>query len=356
MVYRMNDIQTLIQNYHDPVFDLKPFAKQPVSLENGTLAVTTGFPCTLEHSRLQEALRALLAEHSITVKKIRFSVNIKSHAVQAGLKPLPGVKNIIAVASGKGGVGKSTLSVNLAIGLSQQGANVGLLDADIYGPSQAMMLGGAEAPQSLDGKTIQPVHRHGLQTLSIGDLVTEDTAMIWRGPMVTQTLMQLLSECQWHNLDYLVIDLPPGTGDTQLTLSQQIPVAGAIIITTPQEIALLDAKKAKTMFDKVAIPVLGLVENMSHYHCPNCGHDAHIFGSDGGKALAARYQLPLLGQIPLDEKIRAQADGGNPSAAAEPHGDLARLYQTIAVRSAAQLALRQKSFTQAFPKIVVERS
>lgn len=351
----MNDIQPLIQSYHDPVFDLKPFAKQAITLENGTLTVSTGFPCTLEQPRLEAALRALLSENGIAVKKIRFQVKIKSHAVQAGLKPLPGVKNIIAVASGKGGVGKSTLSVNLAIGLSQQGANVGLLDADIYGPSQAMMLGGAEAPHSLDGKTIQPVLRHGLQTLSIGDLVMEDTAMIWRGPMVTQTLMQLLSECQWHNLDYLVIDLPPGTGDTQLTLSQSIPVAGAVIITTPQEIALLDAKKAKTMFDKVSIPVLGLVENMSHYHCPNCGHDAHIFGSDGGKALAARYQLPLLGQIPLDPGIRAQADKGNPTAAADPHSELARLYQTIAVRTAAQLALRQKSFTQAFPKIVVER-
>lgn len=217
------------------------------------------------------------------------------------------------------------------------------------------MLGGAEAPESLDGKTIQPVLRHGLQTLSIGDLVTEDTAMIWRGPMVTQTLMQLLNECRWHNLDYLIIDLPPGTGDTQLTLSQSIPVAGAVIITTPQEIALLDAKKAKTMFDKVHIPVLGLVENMSHYHCPNCGHEAHIFGTDGGRALAARYQLPLLGQIPLHEAIRLQADGGNPTTTADPHGELARLYQTIAARTAAQLSQRQKSFTQAFPGIVVER-
>ncbi|MDO4776018.1 MAG: iron-sulfur cluster carrier protein ApbC [Cardiobacteriaceae bacterium] len=351
----MNDIQTLIQDWHDPVLGLKPFAKQKITFADGILTLVTGFPCTLEHTRLEAAVRALLAEHGIAVKKIRFQVNIKAHAVQAGLKPLPGVKNIIAVASGKGGVGKSTLSVNLAIALSQQGANVGLLDADLYGPSQAMMLGGATAPDTLDGKTIQPVWRHGLQTLSIGDLVTEDTAMIWRGPMVTQTLMQLLSECQWHELDYLVIDLPPGTGDTQLTLAQQIPVAGAVIVTTPQEIALLDAKKAKTMFDKVSIPVLGLVENMSHYRCPNCGHEAHIFGHDGGKALAARYQLPLLGQIPLDPGIRAQADQGNPTAAADPHGELARLYQTIAARTAAQLASRQKSFTQAFPKIVVER-
>ncbi|MDO5091149.1 MAG: iron-sulfur cluster carrier protein ApbC [Cardiobacteriaceae bacterium] len=351
----MNDLITRIQHWHDPVLDLQPFAKQEITFENGILTLATGFPCTLEHDRLETAIRELAASHETPVKKIRFAVNIKAHAVQAGLKPLPGVKNIIAVASGKGGVGKSTLSVNLAIALSQQGASVGLLDADLYGPSQSHMLGGAEAPQSLDGKTIQPVHRHGLQTLSIGDLVTEDTAMIWRGPMVTQTLMQLLSECRWDNLDYLVIDLPPGTGDTQLTLAQQIPVAGAVIVTTPQEIALLDAKKAKTMFDKVAIPVLGLVENMSHYHCPNCGFDAHIFGHDGGKALAERYQLPLLGQIPLDASIRSHADHGNPTAAADPHGHLARLYQTIAARTAALLAARQKSFTQAFPKIVVER-
>ena len=348
-------LTSLIHNWHDPVLDLAPFAKQPVTLDNHTLTLTTGFPCALEHHRLETALREHLAAHGIEVKKIRFAVNIKAHAVQAGLKPLPGVKNILAVASGKGGVGKSTLSVNLAIALSQQGASVGLLDADIYGPSQAMMLGGASAPQSLDGQSIQPVYRHGLQTLSMGDLVSDDTAMIWRGPMVTQTLMQLLSECRWGNLDYLILDLPPGTGDTQLTLAQQIPVAGAIIITTPQEIALLDAKKAKSMFDKVAIPVLGLVENMSYYHCPQCGHDAHIFGTDGGKALAERYQLPLLGQIPLTETIREQADSGNPTAAFAPHSELARLYQTIAVRSAAQLAMRQKNYTQAFPKIVVER-
>ena len=350
-----DNIQTLVHNWHDPVLDLNPFAKQPVDYDNHTLTVTTGFPCTLEHHRLEAALRQHLGAHGITPKKIRFAVDITAHAVQAGLKPLPGVKNILAVASGKGGVGKSTLAVNLAIGLSQQGANVGLLDADIYGPSQAMMLGGASAPQSLDGQTIQPVYRHGLQTLSMGDLVADDTAMIWRGPMVTQTLMQLLSECRWNQLDYLILDLPPGTGDTQLTLAQQIPVAGAIIITTPQEIALLDAKKAKSMFDKVSIPVLGLVENMSHYCCPNCGHEAHIFGTDGGRALAARYQLPLLGQIPLNETIRAQADSGNPTAAAAPHSELARLYQTIAVRSAAQLAGKQKNYTRVFPTIVVER-
>lgn len=351
----MNDLQTLIQNYHDPILAIAPFARQTAKLEGTTLHLNIGFPCTLEQERINTALREYLAAHGIAVNKIRYHLKITSHAVQSGLKPLPGVKNIIAVASGKGGVGKSTLSVNLAIGLSQQGASVGLLDADLYGPSQAHMLGGATAPDTLDGKTIQPVLRHGLQTLSIGDLVTEDTAMIWRGPMVTQTLMQLLGECRWDNLDYLIIDLPPGTGDTQLTLSQQIPVAGAVIVTTPQEIALLDAKKAKTMFDKVAIPVLGLVENMSYYRCPQCGHEAHIFGAEGGKALAERYQLPLLGQIPLDGSIREHSDRGTPSAAAKPHGELARLYQTIAARTAARLATRQKSFTQVFPKIVVER-
>ena len=245
--------------------------------------------------------------------------------------------------------------MNLAIALSQLGAATGLLDADIYGPSQARMLGGATRPESTDGRTMQPIPRHGLQTLSLGDLVEEDTAMIWRGPIVTQTLLQLFRETRWKDLDYLIIDLPPGTGDTQLTLSQQIPVAGAVIITTPQDIALLDAKKAKTMFDKVAVPVLGLVENMSSYTCPNCGHEAHIFGKDGGKLLAVSHHLPYLGDIPLDIRIREETDNGNPTTAAEPDSDIAKRYRTIALRTTAHLAARQKSETQAFPKIVVER-
>ncbi len=343
----------LLKNYRDPVLELQPFAHPGAIHENsdGSITLAPGFPAASEEKRWRSGLQAL----GIDTNALHFDYRIESQNVQSGLKPYPGVKNIIAVASGKGGVGKSTLSVNLAIALSQLGAVTGLLDADIYGPSQARMLGGATRPESTDGRTMQPIVRHGLQTLSLGDLVEEDTAMIWRGPIVTQTLLQLFRETRWKDLDYLIIDLPPGTGDTQLTLSQQIPVAGAVIITTPQDIALLDAKKAKTMFDKVAVPVLGLVENMSSYTCPNCGHEAHIFGKDGGKLLAVSHHLPYLGDIPLDIRIREETDNGNPTTAAEPDSDIAQRYRTIALRTTAHLAARQKNATQAFPKIVVER-
>ncbi|MDO4642674.1 MAG: iron-sulfur cluster carrier protein ApbC [Cardiobacteriaceae bacterium] len=344
---------THLQNYHDPILDITPFSHKNAIHENddGSITLSPGFPASSEETRWREALQSL----GIDSSKLRFDYSITAHNVQSGLKPYPGVKNIIAVASGKGGVGKSTLSVNLALALQQLGAATGLLDADIYGPSQARMLGGATRPTSTDGKTMQPILRHGLQTLSLGDLVDEDTAMIWRGPMVTQTLLQLFRETRWQDLDYLIIDLPPGTGDTQLTLSQQIPVAGAVIITTPQDIALLDAKKAKTMFDKVHVPILGLVENMSVYICPNCGHEAHIFGKDGGKLLAVSHQLPYLGDIPLDIGIREETDGGKPTVITAPDSDIARRYRLIALKTTAQLAAKQKNFTQAFPKIVIER-
>ena len=340
----------LIKNYHDPELDLAPFAAAGAIQPNndGSLTLAPGFPAQQEEPRWRDALAAL----GIDTARIRFDYRVRAHA--SGIKAHPQIKNIIAVASGKGGVGKSTLSVNLAIALHQLGARTGLLDADIYGPSQARMLGGATRPTSEDGKTMQPVNRHGIQTLSIGDLVDEDTAMIWRGPMINQTLLQLYRETRWHDLDYLIIDLPPGTGDTQLTLAQQIPVAGAVIITTPQDIALLDAKKAKTMFDKVNIPILGLVENMSVYICPNCGHEAHIFGKDGGKLLAVSHHMPYLGDVPLDIRIREETDNGNPTTAAEPDSDIARRYRRIALRTMAQLAARE-SAAQAFPNIVVER-
>lgn len=345
-----------IQSFHDSVLDFQPFAlTTTIKQQDKHIDITLGYPIEREKARLSTALSAHLHANGFADIDITINSAIQTHTVQAGLKPLAGVKNIIAVASGKGGVGKSTVSVNLATSLQQQGAMVGILDADIYGPSQAQMLGGATRPESLDGKTMQPVIRHGMQTLSIGDLIDEDTAMIWRGPMVTQTLMQLFNECRWQALDYLIIDLPPGTGDTQLTLAQQIPVSGAVIVSTPQDIALLDAKKAKTMFDKVAINVLGLIENMSFYTCPQCGHQAHIFGQDGGKKLAQQYDIPLLGQLPLDQAIRLQSDQGIPIVNAQPDSEIATLYRQIALKLSANLAGRQKSFSQVFPKIVVER-
>ncbi|MBV7434302.1 iron-sulfur cluster carrier protein ApbC [Cardiobacteriaceae bacterium TAE3-ERU3] len=344
-----------VRQWHDDQLDCKPFAHDGgVAYNRGVLMLSTRFPCLRERARYRAAMQELAAEHHAELNTVNIEQHIIPHRVQAGLKPMPGVKNIIAVASGKGGVGKSTLSVNLAIALLQQGARVGLLDADIYGPSQAKMLGGAQRPETTDGKTMEPVIRHGLQTISIADLIEEDTAMIWRGPIVTQTLSQLLKETHWDDLDYLIIDLPPGTGDAQLTLAQQIPVSGAVIITTPQDIALIDAKKAKTMFDKVSIPTLGLVENMSYYCCPNCGHEDPIFGQGGGAVLAEEYGIKLLGQLPLNGQIRALSDSGNPIISAEEESDSAHILRQIATRLTAILAEKRKSFTQAFPKIVVE--
>lgn len=349
----MTDNLQLISDYFDTRLGIKPFAgKQTLKRRlNGKITINVGFPGQQEEPRWREEL----AQTGVQIDRLHFHYQISAHNVQSGLKPHPEVKNIIAVASGKGGVGKSTVSVNLALALKQLGANVGILDADIYGPSQAKMLGGAQKPTTPDGKTITPVIRHGLQSISIGDLVEEDTAMIWRGPMVTQTLIQLMNETQWQALDYLIVDLPPGTGDTQLTLAQQIPVSGAVIVTTPQDIALLDAKKAKTMFDKVHIAVLGLVENMSVYRCPQCGHEAHIFGADGGKQLADKYGIALLGQLPLSLSIREQTDSGNPSVIAAPDSEIAATYRLLALKLTATLALTQKNFSRAFPKIVVEK-
>ncbi|MGH8553343.1 MAG: iron-sulfur cluster carrier protein ApbC, partial [Methylococcales bacterium] len=276
-----------------------------------------------------------------------------AHAVQKTLKPLPNIKNIIAVASGKGGVGKSTVAVNIALALAGDGANVGILDADIYGPSQPMMLGLSGSPESLDGKTMEPKVAYGIQSISIGYLVDQDTPMIWRGPMVTNALQQLLNHTRWRDLDYLIVDLPPGTGDIQLTLSQQIPVSGAIIITTPQDISLLDAQKGLKMFEKVEVPVLGIVENMSTHICKQCGHEEAIFGSGGGQAMARKHGLKLLGSLPLDIAIRSHADFGQPIVIAEPEGRIAAIYRDIARRMAAQLSLRKKDSRGLFPNILV---
>ena len=298
--------------------------------------------------------QALEADPAIETASVSITSRIQVHKVQGALAPLPNVKNIIVVASGKGGVGKSTVSANLALALQAEGAKVGVLDADIYGPSQPRMLGVSGKPQSPDGKTIIPMQAHGLSVMSIGFLVEEDTPMIWRGPMVTQAMMQLLTDTRWEQLDYLIVDLPPGTGDIQLTLSQKVPVAGAVIVTTPQDIALLDARKALKMFEKVEVPVLGIVENMATHICSNCGHEEHIFGEGGGARMAVQYEVPYLGSLPLDIRIREQADGGNPTVAAMPESDLTSRYREIARNTAGRLSRQARNKSLGLGKIVVQ--
>ncbi len=281
---------------------------------------------------------------------------IVAHTVQRGVKTMPNVKNIIAVASGKGGVGKSTTAVNLALALAAEGASVGMLDADIYGPSQPTMLGITGRPESRDNKTLEPMEGHGIQASSIGFMIDLDTPMVWRGPMVTQALEQLLRDTNWRDLDYLVIDMPPGTGDIHLTLSQKIPVTGSIIVTTPQDIALLDARKGLKMFEKVGIPILGIVENMAIHICSECGHKEHIFGAGGGEKMAAEYEVDYLGGLPLDIRIREQADSGKPTVVADPDGDIAASYREIARKVAVRIAERAKDMSSKFPSIVVQNT
>jgi ATP-binding protein involved in chromosome partitioning len=284
---------------------------------------------------------------------LNLSARLKAAAAQGSVKPIPGILNIVAVASGKGGVGKSTTAANLALALSAQGARVGILDADIYGPSQPLMMGLAgERPSSRDGKHIEPLRAYGIAVMSIGFLIDAEQPMVWRGPMVTQALMQLLGDTEWGELDYLIVDMPPGTGDTQLTLSQRVPVSGVVIVTTPQDIALLDARKGLMMFRKVAVPVLGIVENMALHICTNCGHAEHVFGAGGGERMASEYGVPVLGSLPLDIRIREQADGGRPTVVAEPTGPLALAYDSMARRVAAQLCADATGAT-AFPNLSV---
>lgn len=281
---------------------------------------------------------------------------ITSHAVQKGVQLLPGVKNIIAVASGKGGVGKSTCSVNIALALAAEGASVGLLDADIYGPSQPRMLGITGKPKSADGKKMDPMENFGIKAMSIGFLIDEETPMIWRGPMVTQALEQLLKDTNWGDLDYLIVDMPPGTGDTQLTLAQKVPVTGAVIVTTPQDIALLDARKAYKMFEKVEIPVLGVVENMSVHICSSCGHEEHIFGTGGGKRMAEQYGVDALGDVPLDIAIRENVDNGHPTVVAAPDSAITKRYHEIARRVGARVALQKRDHSSVFPSITIQNT
>ena len=287
---------------------------------------------------------------------VQVESKIVSHAAQTNVKLIPGVRNIIAVASGKGGVGKSTTAVNLALALAAEGAKVGILDADIYGPSQPTMLGLSGKPETLDGKTMEPKINHGIQAMSIGFLIDAETPMVWRGPMVTGALEQLLRDTNWKDLDYLVVDLPPGTGDIQLTLAQRVPVTGAVIVTTPQDVALLDARKGLKMFEKVNVPILGIVENMSTHICSHCGHEEHIFGTGGGARMAQDYNVDVLGSLPLTLQIREETDSGNPTVVADPNGHIAKMYKQIARRVAVKIGELQKDMSSKFPNIVVQNT
>jgi ATP-binding protein involved in chromosome partitioning len=321
-----------------------------------TFQVELGYPAKSQHAALRKQLIAAARQVAgVDNVSVEILTKITSHAVQRGVQLLPKVRNIIAVASGKGGVGKSTTTVNLALALAAEGASVGILDADIYGPSQPMMMGLSGRPESADGKTIEPMENYGVQVMSIGFMVEPDQAMIWRGPMATQALDQLLHQTAWRDLDYLLVDMPPGTGDIALTLSQRVPLTGAVIVTTPQDIALLDAKKGLKMFEKVGVPILGIVENMAVYCCPNCGHTEHIFGADGGKKMAVEYKVDYLGALPLNVSIREQADNGRPSVVADPDGEIAGIYKTVARTVAVKIAQKAKDFSAKFPTISVSK-
>jgi ATP-binding protein involved in chromosome partitioning len=362
MATTTQDIETSLNKLIDPNtgrdFITSKSAKN-IKVEGGNVSVdiVLGYPAksviASVKSLVELQLKTLPGVENVNVN---IGSRIASHKVQQGVNLLPSVKNVIAVASGKGGVGKSTTSVNLALALAAEGAIVGLLDADIYGPSQPQMLGISGRPDSADGKSIEPMEAHGIQAMSIGFLVDTDTPMVWRGPMVTGALEQLLRDTKWRDLDYLVIDLPPGTGDIQLTLAQKIPVTGAIIVTTPQDIALLDARKGLKMFEKVGIPILGIVENMSTHICSNCGHEEHIFGSGGGALMCHDYNVDLLGSLPLDIKIREQADSGKPTVIADPTSKIAEIYKEIARKAAIKIANAGIDHSSKFPNIVIQNT
>lgn len=322
------------------------------------VAIELGFPCRSAHEKLrQEVTDALRAEFGAQTVEIDLSTNIRRHAVQRTLTPLPGVKNLIAVASGKGGVGKSTVAANIALALAGEGASVGMLDADIYGPSQIQMLGlKGKVPETEDGKTMLPLRSFGLQVMSMGALAGADQPMVWRGPMVTSALNQLANQTNWKDLDYLIVDMPPGTGDIQLTLAQQIPVSGTVIVTTPQDIAALDARKGLAMFRKLNIPVFGVVENMATHICTNCGHEESIFGEGGADKIVADFDVPLLGRLPLDARIREQADSGHPTVVAEPDSAIAQAYREAGWRISAAQAAERIDHAAKFGPIVVEPS
>lgn len=329
-----------------------------LKLDAGDVAfdIELGYPAKSQVAALRKALiAAARGVPGVENVSVNLATKVVAHAVQRGVQLLPGVKNIVAVASGKGGVGKSTTAVNLALALAAEGARVGILDADIYGPSQPMMMGIEGRPQSADGKTMEPLENYGVQVMSIGFIVDPADPMIWRGPMATQALEQLLRQTNWGDLDYLVVDLPPGTGDIQLTLSQRVPLTGAVIVTTPQDIALLDARKGLRMFEKVNVPILGVVENMALHVCTNCGHVEHIFGAEGGKRLAEQAGVEHLGSLPLQLSIREQADSGRPTVVSDPDGEVAALYKQVARRVAVSIANKAKDFSSKFPTITVSK-
>ena len=318
--------------------------------------IELGYPAKSQLATLRKLLiAAVRTVPGVANVSANLATKIVPHAVQRGVQLLPKVKNIVAVASGKGGVGKSTTAVNLALALAAEGATVGILDADIYGPSQPMMMGIEGRPESEDGKTMEPMENYGVQVMSIGFLIEQDNPMIWRGPMATQALEQLLRQTNWAELDYLIVDMPPGTGDIQLTLSQKVPLTGAVIVTTPQDIALLDAKKGIKMFEKVGVPILGIVENMAVHVCEKCGHVEHIFGEEGGKRLAEEYKMDYLGALPLNLSIRVQADNGRPSVVSDPDGEIAGLYKAMARQVAVKIAQRAKDFSSKFPTISISK-
>lgn len=351
-------VKEIINDFVDPhteikLGDTRPGIKASQEGNSQQVDVSLGYPAKGYAKELEAQLADALNKAGADNATVNIKTKVIKHKVQQGVPALENVKNIIAVASGKGGVGKSTTSVNLALALAAEGAKVGVLDADIYGPSQPRMLGTSKRPESEDGKTIEPIESYGVQSMSIGFLIDEEEPMVWRGPMVTQALQQMLSDTNWKELDYLVIDLPPGTGDIQLTLSQKVPVSGAVIVTTPQDISLLDARKAYKMFEKVNVPVLGVVENMSTHICSQCGHEEHIFGSGGGQSMADQYGVNLLGSLPLHIRIREDADGGQPTVVTDPEGDIANAYRGIARRVAARLAMQGKDYSSAFPNIKV---
>lgn len=354
----LNALQTVLDpNTGNDFVSTKALKNLLVSGSDVAFDVELGYPAKSQIAGLRKSLiAAVKAVPGVGNVSVNVTVKIASHSVQRGVQLLPNVKNIIAVASGKGGVGKSTTAANLALALAAEGASVGLLDADIYGPSVPMMMGIEGRPESVDGKNMEPMENYGLQVMSIGFLVAQDEAMIWRGPMATQALEQLLRQTNWKDLDYLIIDMPPGTGDIQLTLSQRVPMTGAVIVTTPQDIALLDAKKGIKMFEKVGVPILGIVENMAVHICSQCGHAEHIFGEGGGKKMAADYQMDYLGALPLDIKIRLQADSGMPTVVADPDGEVAGIYKAVARKVAITVAAKAKDFSAKFPTITISKN
>jgi ATP-binding protein involved in chromosome partitioning len=330
-----------------------------LQVEGGDVSfdVELGYPAKSQVPALRSALiAAARSVPGVQNVSVQIASKVVAHAAQRGVQLLPKVKNIVAVASGKGGVGKSTTTVNLALALAAEGASVGILDADIYGPSQPMMMGIEGRPESVDGQSMEALENYGVQVMSIGFLIDADNPMIWRGPMATQALEQLLRQTNWRELDYLLVDMPPGTGDIQLTLSQRVPLTGAVIVTTPQDIALLDAKKGLKMFEKVGVPILGIVENMAVYCCPNCGHTEHIFGADGGRRMAEQYGVDYLGALPLNLSIREQADAGRPTVVADPDGEIAGLYKSVARQVAVKIAAKAKDYSAKFPSISISKT